>query len=773
MSNSYLRLGPEGRALANSNSGMFASQLENVPQELDYLIHELRNPVENTTVNKVVGYIYHYLPYVKVEHNLRLLMASFLNNPVCFGNNSNVTFEQNYLIIEAFKAITDKKLTISQPTLSIKVWYNIIYQELHNFVLFDITNNCWKAIPILSGIHLSNGLRDTLYSKVNVIEYNWFFKDWDRKVSDLYRKCLGFALHPVNNDNIINLTLLSLSTYFDREKNIKHYVPQISDSFMILRLIHLMFSNSSYSSQVYEKFYFMNPDDDNINQIIQDEISLKPVIKHLNRLSFLLESYLKQLSNNQRNSELIMSNIVKIQAFNKSLSQSTQSSIFNHPNSPNDQSIIHQQFWYFMKNIFFAECIVFQGILTRFIQSTRAPNFSFFINPFKVNYLPQLENDYRGISLKIIESFYYLNHILLSIGQGGFDSYNFVYYLSIELVLGSLKLSRDLEILTSFLIGNFNINLYHDVLNNDLISRDKVLYVLGLWENYLQLNNHNDEFVKNNIFNLCFDMVNDPKLQAHDVIEASHSVLLLCFSNQKANDNLLQSMKYVELIINQFPNIISSNQLSIAIETLGKQILSNPVISEKGSNSAIEFLEFMYLRCSNTPSGIPTKVNPSINTFTSAQPITEINAESTMRTLNSKDLNPNTVNIIDENKMKKPKNAVKLDILPDDLGPSPPKSEYNFQKRLNPETSREAILVAFMNLIPYLPLSAFVPWLERLYHLVDCSNASERQYLISVLWKVLSENLDLNRCEMAYRWWYETKEAVATFLGHEPVPGKL
>ena len=30
---------------------------------------------------------------------------------------------------------------------------------------------------------------------------------------------------------------------------------------------------------------------------------------------------------------------------------------------------------------------------------------------------------------------YYINFILLSIGQGGFDNYNFVYYLTIELAL--------------------------------------------------------------------------------------------------------------------------------------------------------------------------------------------------------------------------------------------------------------------------------------------------------------------------------------------------
>lgn len=759
----YGKLGPQGRAFLGAGDG--SGFEDNGPQELDYLIHDLRNALEHMTVSRVLGYLFHYLPYVKVEHNLRIIFASFLNNPTCF-KYEGAPFEENYSIIEAFKAITDKKLEISQPTLSVKTWYKVILQELTNFSVFDPLHNSWKVLPIISGILLSNSLRDELYTKVNVLEYNWFFSDWDKKVHELYVKCLSNALSSYNSDNIINLSLLSFAiTYKKSNHKISSYTPRISNTFIINRLIQLIFSNDTYSVQVYEKFLHMNPnmDPNELSAIINKEIMNKPVVKHLNRLSFLLEGYYRILPKDEHSYELIMDNLTKLKLFNDSLAQSTRLSLFNINDSSNVQSALFQQFWFFMKNLFFSQCIIVQGILTRFLVANKSTKFSALVlNPFQNNNL--LEREYRLVSLKIIEIFYHLNHILLSIGQGGFDSYNFVYYLSLEIIFGSKVLTTELEKLSMFLIGSSNINLYFDVINHDLISRSKVLFVMGLWENYLQNQKANNHYVALNIFPVCFDIANNPHIQNYDIIEACHSVLLLCFSNKRANKNLKESMDYVELLMNHFPRTLSANQLSIAIETLGKQVLSDPIvyhnIQTPFSNSAEEFLEFIFIKCFNTRSGVPiTDKSGPHNTFTPAQPIGEIHAESTMRTLNSKE---QTVDIIDENKMKKPKDSINLDILPKD---SHHEQDSAFTKRTTPETSREAMILSFVNLIPYLPLSMFIDWLEKIFSLIDSSNASERVYLVSVFWKVISENLDLNRCEFAYRWWYETKNAVDGQLG--------
>ncbi|WEJ96667.1 hypothetical protein PSN45_004209 [Yamadazyma tenuis] len=732
----FSKLGPQGRALmgptgsGSSFESYAGRKVEEGPQELDYLINDLRNSSQSMSVNKVLGYMYHYLPFVKVEHNLRLVFASFLNNPTCF-TPGGASFESNYQIIEAFKAITDKKLSVSQPTIPVKTWYTVLFQELDHFVAYDIHRNSWKVLPILSGILLSNSLRDDLYSNPNMIEFGWFFGDWDSKAHDLFVKALGNTLAAYNSDDIINLSLLSLAVTYKRDQDITSYTPSVSVSFLITRLIQLIFANTSYSLQVYEKFFAFDINAANLHDTLNSEVMNKPVVKHLNRLSFLLESYYRVLPINKTGFDLIMDGLSKIKLFNASLCTRTQDSVFNHPNSIKDQSVLHQQFWFFMKNIFFSECIIVQGIMTRFLSVNQSKGFSIF-SIFKETY--NIESEYRFIALKVVESFYHLNHILVNIGQGGFDSFNFVYYLSLELIFGAQPSIVELEKLSMFLLGYPNVNLNADVINFNPINRGRVLFVMGLWENYLQKNSFNNDYIKRNIFPICFDVVNNRGIQAYEIIEAAHSVLLLCFSNKRVNKNLKELMEYIELIVNQFPRILSAQQLSIAVESLGKQILSNPMVYEGSmyANSADEFLEFINFKCLNTKSGIPISIKASDSMFTSAQPIGEIHAESTMKSLETKKQN---INIVAENKIKKPKDLVPLGMLPEaTVAPT----EYNFAKRLVPETSREAMVLSFVNLVPYLPLSVF-----------------------------LSENLDLNRCELAYRWWYETKKAVAKNIGQE------
>lgn len=738
----YSKLGPQGRALLSQRDGSAFNgttppAYEAGPQELDYLIHSLRNPPVDATISQTLGYMYHYLPFVKVEHNLQLVVASFLNNPTCFGAGG-APFEQSYQIIEAFKALTDKKLSISQPTLSIKTWYTIMLQELKNFVSFDPINNSWKVLPVISGLLLSNEIRDDLYTRYNFLEYKWFFRDWDKQVYQLYSQSLNYTLSAFNSDNIINLSLLSLAITFKKDDSVKLYASQVSNSFIINRLIHLIFSNNFFSLQSYMAFFR----DENAVK----ETMTRPVVRHLNRLSYLLEAYFKELPINDDNFELIMSSLTKIKAFNESLGEMTRTSVFSSNDSAIQNSDLHQQFWFFMKNLFFAESIMIQGILTRFLNYTKFTIFKFFEKA-------QAEVEYRRICLKILECFYHMNHVLLSIGQGGFDAYNFIYYLCLEVVLGSQVLAIEFEKLCMFFIGFPNVNLNAEIINSNSVTRGRVLFVLGLWENYLQKNKQNNGYIVNNIFPVCFDMVNDARIENRDIIEGCHSVLLSCFSNKHSNTNLKESMDYVNLIISQFPSVLSSTQLCIAIETLGKQILSSPVKYDASvySSSVEEFLDFIYFKCLNVQGGIPI-TKKSANLLTSAQPISQVSAESTLRSLET----DQNVDIIDNNKGKKPKDAIKLDILQQ----QEENKEYTFEQRLSPETSREAMILAFINLIPYLPLSIFIKWLDKIFYLIDSSSLSEKQYLVRMLWKIISENLDLNRCEIAYKWWYQTKKAV-------------
>lgn len=746
-----MSLGPQGRALMSI--GTYHNQ---VPQDLDLLIHDLRFPLPDTTINKVLGYLYHYVPYVKYEHNLKLVIASFLNNPLCFGNPVP-SFEQNYLIIEVFKLITDKKLKISKPTLSIKAWYDIILTEVVNFASYKPIENSWKVLPILSGLILSNELRDQLYTVHNPIEYKFYFKDWDSKANRLFKKCLGYNLSQYQNNDITYLSLIGLAVVYKKNENVFDYTGNISSHFIIRKLIQLVFDDVT-SSATHNLFFSLNPNDPDLDNLILEQIIQKPVVKHLNKFSFLLESYLKKLPINEQSFQLVESVLVMMKNFNQRLSIATsQHPILNtNPSKINPNDPLSSKFWFFMKSLLFAEVIIFQGIMTRFLITQN----NFWIDPFnRVSLKSKLELEYKQISFKIMHSLYYLNFILLSIGQGGFDNYNFIYYLTLEIVLKNNR-GNDFENFTRFLIGNYNeVNLHAQVLNTNYLTRCKVSFVLGLWENYLQQDHSkNSGFINNEIFQICLGIVKNSTIKDFELIETSHSVLLICFSKTDDTDyQLRKTFDYIELLLHQFPQILSANQLSIAIETLGKKILANPIkppANFEFHNSAEYFLDFLNLKCSSTIPGVHIKKPDDTATFSSAQPIVEIDAASTLSHIDEKK-HPST-DIVDRNKMKKPKDRLKVDL----INTGQPKKQYQFTQRTIPNTSREAIIISFFNIIPYFPLSIFIHWLNKIWDLVLSSNPEEQEFLGQRLWKVLSENLDLNRSELAYRWWYEEKNAV-------------
>lgn len=818
MSNLYQSLGPQGRALLSQNGPGIPSTLLGTPntnlspQELDFLINELRNPKPDTTINKVLGYLYNYIPYIRHEHNLRLVIASFLNCPVCFGGsgtsiNSSFEFEKNYLIIEVVKLIIDKKLKISMPVISIKQFYTIILKELQNFQHYNPIMNSWKILPIITGILLSNELRDQLYTEVNFVEYKWFFANLDKEIYQLFNNALPYSLSQSLDNNINYLSLMSLALVFknserhhkDSSDTVVH-TKNISNIFMIQKLTEMIFLDRKVSMLVYQKFFQLNPHNENIESVILNDIMNKPVVKHLNKLSFLLEHYFSALDFTQLEDQVVGQSLIIITNFNKHLNHETKNyTLFNNFNNTPDartgNNPLTQNFWFTMKNLLFSQIIIFQGILSRFLtaNSRLLTNKTFFWFSSKkyygnridtTNNSNNIEYQYKDISLQIMTNLYYINFILLSIGQGGFDNYNFVYYLTIELALTT---GVRFEKLTLCLMNNYQeINMYPDVLNSNYIDTSKILFVLGVWENYFQqmnrLTQHRQQEIFNKeIYNIVINLVDAKKYTNNDLLEASHSVLLFYFANN-SKVNLDDVMRYVELVLEQFPQRISATQLSIAIETIGKKILSNPIsynnYNSRGNtifiNSAEKFFIFLLNKYSRIEPGVPIKPKSITSvlssgsgeanvSFTSAQPVNEIEAHATLNTLEQEGKLANDV--IDENKAKAPSKKIIKKYLPDLVGKTKTNSDNHpfefFDTRLTPETAREATIVSLINLVPYFPLSVFIPWLNQVWDLIVRSDSKEQQFLFNMLWKVISESLDINRGDLAIRWWYEEKQFTA------------
>lgn len=732
--------GPSGSG--NSYGNM---TLQSMPQELDYVVHELRNSLEKSTIPKILGTLLHYLPYVKHEHNLRLLFASFLNNPLCFGNN-NVPFKSNYLIIEVFKLITDKKLRISEPTLSVKKWYSVILKELENFTNFNPLVNSWKVLPIIAGIFSCNELRDELYTNRNKVEYKLFTRNLDSEFKILFKKCLRFSISELQTNEVRNLSLVSTAVIFQKHEKIAEYLENISPYYFIEKIMELMFEVESRCFDIL----FTGNNHEGIQKIVQEQLYQNPVIVHQSKFSIILEDAFKHLPIDERSFNLILSSLVAIARFNADICHKSEVLPFNAKPINDKQTYLEQQYWMCMKQLFFSEVLIFQGILTRFMHSNLGYRYSLISFQRRSR---NLKAEYLEISLKILTALYYFNYILITIGLGGFDSYNFIYYLSLELSLKNGSDKGYFEHLTQTFIGNYNeVNLHPGVVNNNFIVKSKVLFVLGLWENYLQLGN--TEKLQLDIFDISMNLADHKKYFDRDLVEAAHSVLLIYFSKIQVN-NFKRSLEYVKLLFSQFPVILSLNQLSIAIETIGKQILSNPVDVPHiiHQNSINEFLEFLNFWCINTRSGVKLNSSESGVMLNSSQPVQEIEANSTLNVLQDEDGEMN--NVVEANKASNPRSSADKF-----LSIKSAQAPYQFQERTTPETSKETLVVSLMNLIPYLPLSIFIRWLDKIKLLIEGCNQSERPFLIRILWTILSENLDINRSELAIRWWYETQRAV-------------
>lgn len=739
------------------NAGLVSSSQDpESPQELDFLIHTLRNPSPDINVQKVLGYIYHYIPYVKLDHNLRLVISSFLNSPVCFGSPVP-SFRENYFIIEVFKLIAEKKLKVSQPTLSIKAFYEVLLKECRNFVLYNPLANSWKVLPIIAGLFLANDLRDHLYTNVNVVQYKWFFRDWDDQMSGLFQQSFQLSVSSSTSDDIVNLSLISLALKYEKGEDLSKFLGPLKPSLIVRNLIMLVFGeNENTSALVFKKFSHIRPDDPSVTDFINTNVMQNPVVKHFNKTSILLEAFLQDLPHSKELFHIIMATVEQMYRFNRVLNHYVMTNpLLNREPSQHAQSPYFQLFWVLLKGLLFSEVIIFQGILSRFL-SAKNTNVGFFGQLFGSSHLIKtLEYEYRQICSLIVSSMYYTNFILVSIGLGGFDGYNFIYYLCMEILLQN-NVNNNFEALTKFLIGNYKeVNLHPESLNDNYVGRCKVLFVFGLWENYLQKAPRKESAYTDLIFNVTFDIVRSIGIQDKSLVEAGHSVLLVYFSNKENTEtNLQKVLEYFQLILEQFPTILAATQVSVAVETLGKKIMSNPVSygeTQTFKSSVENFLEFVNFKCATTQPGVPIK-DSGHRILTSAQPVVEVEAVSTLSQEDKADRKEN--DIVKRNKMKKPKDLPGYKLTPQG------KSQAYFTERSEPETSREAIIMAFLHIIPYLPISLFITWLNKIFMLIQASAPEEANFLTAKLWKVISENLDLNRSELAYLWWYESKRSV-------------
>lgn len=689
------------------------------PLELDFLIEKLRNPPAGATVHEILSYMNYYIPYIKNEHNLKVVIANFLNNPTCFGNE-DISLDEHYVIIEAFKSITDRKLKVSIPSLGLKLWYNIVLTTLINFANVNIRKNCWKVVPILSGILLSNGLRDDMYTNYDPIEYGWYFKRWDDKAEQLLRRSSYSVFLLPKTDVVYYLCLIGLSLIYKKSDSIDTFVPPLARVLVGLLLTNLIFK-SRYGIRCYPETLLPKS---NLSQgNTGPKVLQKPVIKHLNKLSFFFESQLKEFPMEPAFNFFLNETMGYFLLFNRDMC------FFVHRNiDPEDLfSKTCEDFWFFMKNVLFSEVVLFQGILTRYLTSqSRSPLLSC-VNVYRRQPAISLSVQYKELALLMLHNLYYLNFVLSAIGRGGFENYNYVYYLSLELCYNHSVSSSEFETLTKYLSADYKeMNLSPQVLNIDYVARSKITFVLGLWENYLNQGERNPRFIKFDMLPYCVNLVDENRYKDKDLIEAAHSVLLKSFSNNDISISLEEAINYVGTLERQYPRLLSFHQLRIAIETIGKKVLSANDFNESPDSRAATIRTFMDFLFSICDSKIPGLADHYSHGNFPNNAFSKKNNESDDRDVSE--------SMDSHNK------------------------EVDFNERKKFPTLREAFIISTTSVLPYIPITSFFESLIRIWHLIEVSDQNEKDFLIHSLWEEISENLDLNRSDIAYTWWYERRK---------------
>lgn len=718
--------------------------MTSAPLELDYLVETLRNPPADMSLHTVLSHLYHYLPYIKHEHNLRVVFASFLNSPAFFG--SSVVFDDAYPVIEAVKFIVDKKLRVSQPTVPHKTFYATLLREIKSFVAFDPVRNCWKALPVLAGIALSNVLRDELYLESNPLEQP-YFRQFDSSASQLFGNCLRDTLkYHLPQRDVVELAVVALALTFTGPVTSSLSPPE--QAFMIARLVQLMYGPDGHFRR-YDAFARALRSEKDLSSLL-----LSPAVKHANKLSVLLERLLAQLPHDTASHLLVLDSLSQILSFNQTLNFFVQSSphLDGDPSTLDASDTVMCQLWFFFKTILFSEVLVFQGVMTRFLESK---NVGFWGQLFSsLSRESVTEAQYTDIAYQILLCLYFVYFILVFIGQGGFDGYNFVYYVSLELCLKN-KTSNSFLTFSRALVENYEVNTHHSVLNRSYVARTKVLFALGLFESYFQQAVIKDTGYVAFIYDVAFDLTENKHLHDSKVTEAGHSVLLAHFSKTK-NDaaGIERVLTYFQVLVGQFPSRISAAQLSFAVETLGRKIMSSPVAYEQDLYEKLieRFLHHLHFACMHSTSGVAISRQGN-DMFVSASPSPASDAKSTLSQMTG---SSTATKVVAVNKHRPFEDTAEVDVLLFGLLAA----TDHFAVRQMPQTAREGLIVAFLHVVPYLPLHIFETWLNRIWALVLASNSREREFLARKFWFILSENLDFNRCEVAYRWWYETKQHV-------------
>ncbi|ODQ61118.1 hypothetical protein WICANDRAFT_104233 [Wickerhamomyces anomalus NRRL Y-366-8] len=541
------RLGSQGRAAQQrlqqqpySSTVEFQTPSSQAQNDVNLLLSALKTPGNLSSTN-LLSYIVHYLPRVRNEGNLKLLMDAFFSNRVIFPEQ--IHLEETYMIIEAIKATFDSKIRVSEPTLPLTKFFHGVVTSI-----FESGVEPWKKILVITGVILSQ----STYQEQSIPETKHYFQTTYGSLINLNHELIMrvFQTTSINSEEVNALTAISLSCslpFFSPSQ--RQHVPHES---ILLFTIHLIFQ-SPYGLGNHSTEFLAG--------------SNSPVVKHLSRLSFLIENSL-------------------VHGVSFGVLDSTLNIILRFSETLHLRSANTDQSWNVLKNGIFAVVIIFQGF---------------------VSYLLKLSNrlskqHYSSIATKILQTFFHLSFILEKIGTGGFQAYNFVYISSLDALLQYSHQSA--EALGSYFTKNINLH------SNDHYQVSKTLFTLTFFETLCQTTSI--EYYENTISPIV-DFIIHTTTHSRPLIEAAHSVVIATFIPTNSHIIASTAIPYLHTVLSQFPQLLSATQLRIAIETIARAVAPPSEAHQLNKDNLREVLHTLYIRCLNTRPGLPIPTSQPIS----------------------------------------------------------------------------------------------------------------------------------------------------------------
>lgn len=555
------RLGAQGRALQQrlqqqpySSTHSFQSPSSQAQNNVNLLLSSLKTPGTLSATN-LLSYVVHYLPRVKNEENLRLLMDAILANHVIFPQQINL--EETYIVIEAIKATFDLKIKISEPSLPLTKFFHAIVTSI-----FESNVEPWKKVLVITGILLSQ----PVYQEQSIPETKNYFQTTYNSLTNLNHELMLqiFKTVSINSVEINALTVISFACSLQFFS--PHQREHLPHEPILLFTTHLIFQ-SPYGLQ-------------NTTEVLA--ISNSPVVKHLSRLSFLIEnSFVHGVSFGALDSTL---NIIL--GFSENLH-------FRAKDTTQSLNVL--------KNIIFAVVIIFQGFVSYSLKlSSRISR-----------------AQYPTIATKILKTFFHLNFIIEKIGTGGFQAYNFVYITSIDALLQYSHKSA--EQLGQYFSERVLLN------SNNHYEISKTLFTLTYFET---LCHHTSVDYYQNTIAPMVDYIIHTTTHSRPLMEAAHSVIIATFIPKNSHIIASTSINYLHTVLSQFPQLLSPTQLRIAIETIARAVSPPSEAYHLNKDNLRELLHTLYITCLNTRPGVPI---PSVKVITKEGSTEENNQPTSVR----------------------------------------------------------------------------------------------------------------------------------------------